>query len=72
MNGHDEELLGNDLLELADQGLTLVVGIFFMHNGSEGIDGLIIQEDLELNQTTGTIFEKMVVHGCIAAGAGLE
>ena len=68
-NCHIIQLTRDQIFELGNEALTFVVRILLVDDGSECIDLIAIDEDLELLQFVGTVFEELIIKRSIAFGA---
>ena len=72
LDGDVELLTGDELLELLAHAAAELVGVVDMGEGAEGIDGLAVEQDVELDELGGTIACRMIVEGGVASGDALE
>jgi hypothetical protein len=56
LNWDGKKLLWNELFKFADQRLAFMIGIVFMHNSGKRIDFITVDENLQFDQVTCTIF----------------
>src|SRR5205823_14955276 len=61
LHRHLEQLARDELFELLDEGLAQRVGLLAVGNQREGVDGLAIDEDVQLDQVAGAVPGHLIV-----------
>src|SRR5215470_5585606 len=72
LDGHLVELAGNDPAELLGQRLAFLVRLVAVDDDGERVDGIAVQEDVELDHVRLAELQEVVVERGVALGDGLE
>src|SRR6185369_608950 len=68
LDRHLVELAGDHAPELLGEDLALLVGFLAMDDHAEGVHGIAVQEDVELDHVRGAELQEIVVEGGVALG----
>src|SRR3989442_6374985 len=72
LDGDFIELPRNDAAELLGQRLALLVGLLPVHDDGQGVHGIAVEEDVELDHLRLAELQEVVVERGVALGDGLE
>src|SRR5882724_2296356 len=72
LDGHLVELPRDDRPELLGERLPLLVCLVPVGDGGQRVDGVAVEEDVQLHQLRRAEVEELVVEGGVALGDGLE
>ena len=72
LDGHVEELAGDELAQLGGHLAPVVVGLRAVHDRREGVDGLAGEEDVDLDEVVGLGPCRLVVEAGVALGPALQ
>src|SRR6266852_5830282 len=72
LDGDFIELPRNDPAELLGQALALLVGLVPVHDHRQGVHGIAVEQDVELDHVRLAELEEVVVEGGVALGDRLE
>ena len=72
LDRHVEELARDELAQLLDQLAAAGVGLVAVDDQRQGVDGLAVDQDVELDQLGAARSRRAVVEAGVALGARLE
>src|SRR6266508_996439 len=72
LDGHLEHLARDHAAQLLDQRLASLVGRVAVHDDAERVDGIAVEEDVELDQVGGPEVGEVVVERRVALGDRLQ